>query len=444
MKYFLLVLFLWPLFISCDRDNYVRISGQIVNADSVISVYTQDSIYNFSLDDDNFFSGKIYLNKASYVSLYPKVMDIYLNPGEDLEIYADFTDVSGTIHFRGTLGGVNNYMHEQERVVFFNNDYYELPEEEFVEKISKLIEERTHLLMAKNFNMSFTELEKQRIRYAMGEKLVIYPFYHKQLTDNKEYEPGKGFFDLLATFPISMDELMLTNNYRKFVLNYVYFRGGQGYDVSGDYADLIADFILTTFSETSMRDFLLSEVLVRYIWENNGIENADYLLKAFKDNYVNAKRYSYIQSIVERCEKLLPGCLAPDFALETINGQKIKQNDYKGRYLYMGIWATWCEPCKRELGNFKKLSKKYRDKNIVFMTVATDGLTNNKEWKELISQKDIRGVHAMLPEGSKFNEDYMVVSVPRFIVIDPSGKIVSANAERPSGKIDHFLDSLDI
>lgn len=53
-------------------------------------------------------------------------------------------------------------------------------------------------------------------------------------------------------------------------------------------------------------------------------------------------------------------------------------------------------------------------------------------------------MQAIIDKNGKFNQDYMIISVPRFILVDPEGKIVSSNAPRPSGAILHFLNKQQI
>ena len=91
--------------------------------------------------------------------------------------------------------------------VFFNKDYYALEEEDFVKQMQRLIEEKTTLLEAKNFDAVFTDIEKLRIRYSIGERILVYPFYRQQ-NQVGSYHPGKMFSDFLSTFSLDHDELL--------------------------------------------------------------------------------------------------------------------------------------------------------------------------------------------------------------------------------------------
>ena len=161
MKRLLAFFLLAGIFFSCTRNDYVQISGRMEHGDSIVSIWVEDSIYNFPLDENEYFSGKIPLKHNGYATFLHNSLNLYLNPGEDLEIYVDALNFSSSLYFRGSLGGINSYMKEQEVAVFFDKDYYALEEAEFVDKMQELIDEKTQLLEAKNFDESFTRLEKR-------------------------------------------------------------------------------------------------------------------------------------------------------------------------------------------------------------------------------------------------------------------------------------------
>jgi len=129
--------------------------------------------------------------------------------------------------------------------------------------------------------------------------------------------------------------------------------------------------------------------------------------------------------------------------------------DLKGKYTYIDVWATWCGPCKREIPSLKALEHDYADKDINFVSLSIDDDRTHggswdkaaKDWRAMVKGKALGGIQIMAPKGwgSKFVTDYKIRGIPRFILIDPNGNIVSANAPRPSSKnIRTLFDSLDI
>lgn len=429
---------------SCNHNNSVLISGRVENGDSIVSIWFEDSIYNFRLDENDFFSGKIPMKKNGYATLLHNSLNLYLAPGEDLEIYVNNMNFSGSLYFRGSLGGINSYLKEQEVAVFFDKDYYSLEESVFVKKMKELIDEKTKLLEAKNFDESFTKLEKERIRYSIAERVSFYPIYQKRGVGKENYQPGKAFTDFLSSFSIDREELFSTKDYRTFLLNYVYLQGSKGKGSGENYSDGVADYILSTVTNPKIKDFLLTEIVYHHIWENNGLDGADYLLSVFRRECSDQSKVAYINELVAHWERLLPGKPAPDFAVKDEGGNMIRLADYRGSYLYITVWATWCVPCKSELPFLNLLQKEYEGRNIKFLTIAIDDPANQEVWHDFLQKNKYAGTHTITDKSSLFCENYMLISVPRFILIGPDGNIISSNAPRPSGQIHQLFDSLNL
>lgn len=443
MKGLLAFFLLSGLLFSCSRNDTVQVSGRMENGDSIVSIWVEDSIYHFPLDENDFFSGKIPLKHNCYATFLHNSLNLYLSPGEDLEIYVDALNFSASLYFRGSLGGINSYMKEQEVAVFFDRDHYTLGEAEFVAKMQDLIDEKTKLLEAKNFDESFTRLEKERIRYSVAERVSFYPIYRKRIYPDEDYRPGRVFTDFLSSFSLNNEALFGANDYRSFLLNYVYLQGSKGNGTGENYSDGIADYILSTVTNPTIKNFLLTEIVYRHIWENNGLDGADYLLSVFHRECTDKSTVAYMDEMIRKWEKILPGQPAPPFTVIDSEKDTVTLEDFKGSYLYITVWATWCVPCKGELPYLDQLQKEYFGKNIKFLTVATEEATNRQDWRKFLNQNFHAGVHTMDIDGG-FSRDYMIISVPRFILIDPDGVIVDSNASRPSGHIRQLLSSLEL
>lgn len=439
----LILLFIASLF-SCTINESVRISGRVENGDSLVSIWVEDSIYSFPLDENDFFSGKIPLRRSGYAILLHNSLNLYLSPGEDIEIYVNALNFSASLYFRGSLGGINSYLKEQEVAVFFDKDYYVLSEQEFVKKMKELIDEKTKLLEAKNFDESFTKLEKERIRYSIAERVSYYPMYRRRTLKDVNYRPGKIFTNFLSSFSLNNEALLGTKDYRAFLLNFVYLEGNRSGNAGGNYSDEIADYILSTVTNPTIKNFLLTQIVYRHIWENNGVDGADYLLSVFRRECSDRGQTAYIEEMLGHWEKLRAGCPAPGFVVTDIKGKEVSLEDFKGSYVYITVWATWCVPCKNELPYLDLLHKEYLSKNIKFLTVAIDNPNQREHWQEFLNQNHYEGIHTLVRPSGKFNENYMIISVPRFILIDPRGRIVTSNAPRPSGQIHQLFDSLEI
>lgn len=131
----------------------------------------------------------------------------------------------------------------------------------------------------------------------------------------------------------------------------------------------------------------------------------------------------------------MSGKISPDFSFKDFNDKHTTLTDFKGKYVYIDIWATTCEPCKDELAALQDLNKSYTG-NIEFVSISVDYLRDIRKWKEFISTNKRIGTQLIADNNwySDFIRAYDISTIPRFILIDPQGKIVDAYAPRPSQK----------
>lgn len=129
---------------------------------------------------------------------------------------------------------------------------------------------------------------------------------------------------------------------------------------------------------------------------------------------------------------------------ENFNGGKTSLKDLKGKYVYIDVWATWCKPCLGEIPSMKELEKEFGQK-MHFVSISVDDPQDKETWKKTVTEKEMKGIQlfANQSENSPFDTAYKINSIPRFILLDPQGNIVKANAMRPSNpKMKTLLNSL--
>ncbi|WP_323787638.1 TlpA family protein disulfide reductase [Psychroserpens sp.] len=165
----------------------------------------------------------------------------------------------------------------------------------------------------------------------------------------------------------------------------------------------------------------------------NGQANMEGTIKSLK---------SYLSGKIALRSALPEGSPSPTFD-NYINyaGGTTSLSDLKGKYVYVDIWATWCGPCKREIPSLKKVEEQFHGKNIEFVSISVDDerRSGTKEkafesWKNMVKDKQLGGIQLFSDNAwqSDFVKNYKVNGIPRFILIDPNGNIVSPDAPRPS------------
>ena len=143
--------------------------------------------------------------------------------------------------------------------------------------------------------------------------------------------------------------------------------------------------------------------------------------------------------------KKMEGVVSPSFDYENHKGGKTKLEDLRGKYVYIDVWATWCGPCIAEIPHLKKVEAKYHGKNIEFVSISVDTEKDYEKWKKMVVAKELGGIQLFADKNwtSDFIKAYGINAIPRFILIGPDGKVIKADAARPSSaSLTELLDSL--
>ena len=121
------------------------------------------------------------------------------------------------------------------------------------------------------------------------------------------------------------------------------------------------------------------------------------------------------------------GRLAPSFSFSDITHQTFSNHSFKGKYLFLDFWASWCEPCREENPKLAKLYEKYANKGIEFVGISID--MDKRNWEKAIIKDKLPWIQACDLKGSQsviFN-DFGLYDIPANFLIDQEGKIVARN-----------------
>lgn len=130
-----------------------------------------------------------------------------------------------------------------------------------------------------------------------------------------------------------------------------------------------------------------------------------------------------------------PGARAYVFASKELRGEPLSLADYKGKYVLLDFWASWCVPCRASNPHLKELYSKYKDKGFEIVGISDDD--NNHEawqkavekdhigvWKHILRGLDMQKVMKGEKNPSDISQYYGIHSLPTKILIDPKGIII--------------------
>ncbi|MEE9407692.1 MAG: TlpA disulfide reductase family protein [Polaribacter sp.] len=196
---------------------------------------------------------------------------------------------------------------------------------------------------------------------------------------------------------------------------------------------------------------------------NNLYQNIDSDLLDFTKRQ-NTKSIGFIQNLYnttkdkiklqkEALKKLVKGIPSPKFSnYENTEGKLISLDDFKGNYVFIEVWGTWIKDYTENAKLLNKFKKKHAYKNLKFITLCADNKASSgtirfakQKWKAAIGKNNLLGNHLFIGNDRVFLKEYLVINLPRYILIDPKGKIIDAQAPSPlTPKLTKLFDTLKL
>ena len=132
---------------------------------------------------------------------------------------------------------------------------------------------------------------------------------------------------------------------------------------------------------------------------------------------------------------LAPTAPAPDFTLRTLDGQKLRLGEQRGRVVLVNFWATWCGPCRQEMPHLNKLYEKYKSSGFVLLGVNVDDDT--AQAAGVASKLGV--TFPVLPDADKrVSRQYDLSAMPSTVLIDRDGKVRYLHRGYQSGYEDTY------
>ena len=446
MKKILITFLIIVTIIACKTENpkdYMVLSGNIINLEKdTIKLNNIGNAFSekLAINDDGSFLDTLSI-ETGYYSFYDgnKVVDLYLTNDRDLQVSYDYKDTTNIITFAGENAGLNNYLLTKGKTSTElygekSSILYSLDENDFVTKVKSVKNSLIELLNSAALEESFTSQELKNIHYASVDKLINYESAHRYYTKNPEFKPSDSFNSgIMNIDQNNIDDFKNSSSYRNILQSHCSNLTEDKLNGENEKYDLV---YLDVINENVKNETIKNDLL--YSNAKYGITYTENL----KDFYSNFMAYSTdtvnnneITKAFNKLKTTAKGELSPKFVnYENFKGGTTSLDDLNGKYVYIDVWATWCGPCKREIPSLKKIEKQYHGKNIEFVSISVDVEKDHGAWKKMIVEKELGGIQLYADKSwnSNFITDYSIKGIPRFILIDPAGKIITPNAPRPS------------
>jgi thiol-disulfide isomerase/thioredoxin len=459
---FLLSFYFISTGIAQNAPQPLIIQGKLTNsAEKILKIFFEDAngkslMDTIRLNDAGEFYLKTYkITKPQRTSIQQnntQINRIYVAPGYDLHITGDASDyasLSKTKRITGIGAGSNQYRVKMDSILVSRNDktaWYELKPGDLIRFL-----EKSKALDDSLLNVVFSKPEKQDRYFNTFKKMVdldnqSVSFYMiLQHIDMNKYTAAQMRELVEKNIPsaflkgISHDEYLVSDDYKSWVLS-LYYAYEQRLDQLRDSAlvkqpGYTLEKIKQLFTG-KVRDYYLNRRVENRIGGANSVEQLNIAQKetqAFVDAISNvALKKDLANAFTEKKQQLMKvqiGKPAPVFTLFNDQGKAFSLADFKGKVIYIDLWASWCGPCRQEMPAYKKLSEKFKtNPQVAFISIAVyDG---EKEWRNALKEEKPDWLQ-LYDKDRTVAQAYVANAIPKYILIDKEGKMLSFDAPGP-------------
>jgi peroxiredoxin len=427
----------------------VKLSGKITNpTNKFVEITDQmgNSVDTLLLDENNMFAGEFELKEASYHRLNDgnESTLFYLCPGDDINITLDTKEFDESVKYTGKGAANCNYLAEKylfnERNNFngYNWDHYKLEKKEFLDSVM-YVYNLTKQFLAENLTSEMSpkliNMEQVESKYDWASFVNGYNNYHAMFNRIPRDSVNEDFSAQLDTLDLNNENNLGVMAFEEYIR--VYTWGLKRIDsayIDVKYKHAIYNLIAVNehFTNEKVKNFLYNKhTKDAFEW---GIDHAEPVVKVFDSLCTDPEIKAELHEVYNEHLKLKIGNPSPKFAGKTKDGKVVSIDDFKGKYIYIDVWATGCGPCVGQIPYMDKLIEDYEGKNIEFVSLSVD--TDKEHWKNFIEEKEMKGHQLLLDNAfeNSFMKEYKIRGIPQFIIVDPEGNIYRSNAPRPANK----------
>lgn len=456
---FLFGFFIVLLFTACAEETSNEQNSdftlKIINEnleDSLATFNWKDSAYEISLavGDTQTFVLPVRESNVGMMKVGKNRIQLFVGPGESLTMNLRMEEDELDAQYSGSLSDAKKASIQIQKDVLgqypYNNPYafYGMDIDSFQFYIDNALNSMDSILGdLSNSQPMWADIVKSHMGYRINDYAINYPLYHPSVAKLDSFEIDSAYWShFAAQFDVFEEKLLQLESKQNVI--YSYIRNLNSY--YKDYSDSIVEDDSTRIagmfywadsiydSKVLQNTFKVSllEEQINY----GGVGRFSEWLRAQVNSFAQDEhRKAKLLSKISDWEKISEGAPAPDFKGQTVDSTVIALSDLKGKVVYIDVWATWCGPCRQEIPHLEKMYEKYaEEENVALVSVSID--SDYDAWYKMVTEDNMGGIQLFTENAwdSELNEAYLIEAIPRFLLIGKDGKIISADAPRPSSK----------
>ncbi len=438
---------------SIVKANIEGMSGQKAVLQNLSPLVLESDTASFDEAGNLIFN--LNIKKPTYYSLGVgrTKMILYVRPSDSVIFTASMPNLMSSVRFSGDAPIYNDYL------IRFNNissnfqgqlmkifAKQENVVSNAIDSLRALHADEIANLQRGNSNLDpyFLRIEKARILYEWALLYRIYPNYYQYIHHDNSFKTSPEYDTYLAETDLNNAEIVDLPLYVSFLETYMrnFYESYYTDSLSSEFHSFVnyqLNLIDKQFENQDIKSIMAYNAVKQQI-EYDGVKDMETYWAKFNTICLNKELLEDINRKLAEWKHLKKGEPAKDFTFVNIKGENVSLSDFKGKWVYIDIWATWCSPCMHEVPFLKKLEEDLNGENIVFMSISVD--KTQEPWIKTVEEMQMKGVQLWAGQNDVIKNFYKVSGIPRFMIIDPKGNIYSSSADRPSAGIGEKLKSL--
>jgi peroxiredoxin len=176
----------------------------------------------------------------------------------------------------------------------------------------------------------------------------------------------------------------------------------------------------------------ISLAQLKNLVEDEPIDKVEGLYAGLSSELKSSDLGTKLLTAIDAAKKTSVGAMAMDFTQNDPDGKPVKLSDFRGKYVLVDFWASWCGPCRAENPHVVEAYQKFKDKNFTVLGVSLDGgntRTTKEAWLKAVEKDQLTWTHVSDLKGweNEAARAWGIRGIPANFLIDPDGKIVAKN-----------------
>jgi peroxiredoxin len=190
------------------------------------------------------------------------------------------------------------------------------------------------------------------------------------------------------------------------------------------------DIFIAKYKSSPVSSFLLAVT----IQLNDDILLTEKRINSLKPSALENMYGVYLKETIAEKKFTAIGSTAMDFTQADTSGHPVALSSFRGKYVLLDFWASWCGPCRQENPNVVNNFNKFKEKNFTVLGVSLDRPGQKEKWLQAIHADNLTWTHVSDLQfwNNAVAQQYRVQSIPQNLLIDPDGKIVAKDLRGPA------------